>query len=118
MTRLIKVSDDFLDDWGARTHDGRLVELSEWGQPDPVDGSYTPTFMATDDGHVILETVNVAALQSAYEAYKGLTERMRDYFAANAITVMNAFLLLENERIAEMERQAKIIHLPKGRKLD
>lgn len=118
MTRLIKADDNLLDDWGSRTMDGRLVKI-EWGEPDPADGTYTPTFRAVDDGHVILETVHVAALQSAYEAYKGLTERMRDYFARHANDQMKAFLVLENARIAEMERGSKIIHLAgKGRKLD
>lgn len=41
-TRLILASENFLDEWGARTNDGYALRV-DWGKPDK-NGWYTPTF--------------------------------------------------------------------------
>lgn len=52
MSRLIRASDDLFDLIRGRAENGDLVTY-EWGEPDPVDGVYTPTFTAHADDNLI-----------------------------------------------------------------
>ena len=57
-TRLILASENLLEQFGARTEDGRKI-TAEWGDPN-TDGWYSPTFTVTDDGKRLVSEAELA----------------------------------------------------------
>lgn len=76
-TRLIEVTIELIDTFGGRTLDGRRLSY-EWGEPTATIGDergitrdvWTPTITATDDGMVVVERAEVAALTAEVHRLK------------------------------------------------
>lgn len=65
MTRLVRVSENLIDDLLLRTVDGRLL-LADWGEPD-AGGFYEPVFRAVDDGMTVVGREEIEWLRDVVE---------------------------------------------------